>query len=172
MKKRFNGVGKGMEREVCSVPVSKRLKEVGVPQESLWYWCHRDCLSGESFSPEDEWVLIDYKRADDISYSEPEAEMYSAFTIGELSEMLPASIRIKGNIYYLEIRKFDEDDWLVGYVTSLCESCELAVLREVLEIGRMRIPRIGDAPFNGRLSDCLGNMLEYVIEQGYLKVEK
>ncbi|RLI83185.1 hypothetical protein DRP04_02140 [Archaeoglobales archaeon] len=152
LKKRFNGVGKGMEREVCSVPVSKRLKEVGVPQESLWYWCHRDCLSGESFSPEDEWVLIDYKRADDISYSEPEAEMYSAFTIGELSEMLPVSIRIKSNIYYLEIRKFDEDNWLVGYVTRC-------------------IPRIGDT-FNGRLSDCLGNMLEYVIEQGYLKVEK
>lgn len=65
------------DHQVCSLEPAKKLKELNVKQESLFYW---DVLGetayGVRFAP----------------YSCPGLERYSAFTVAELIEILPAYI--------------------------------------------------------------------------------
>lgn len=84
-----------LKTQVCSLELAKRLKELGVKQESLWYWQRRALGT---------WHLglCGYERREtDIS----------AFTVAELGEMLPnrtcTSRCPKNNLYYcrLEIEK-------------------------------------------------------------------
>ena len=66
-----------LEHQVVSLELAKRLKELGVEQESLFWYSK---LNGElkvKFFDEDDYL--------DIS----EMEVYSAFTVAELGEMLP-----------------------------------------------------------------------------------
>lgn len=67
-----------LESQVISLDLAKRLKELGVKQESYFYW-------SEDYDPEDAnnggwWV---------IRYINPNEDNYSAFTVAELGEMLP-----------------------------------------------------------------------------------
>lgn len=64
-----------LENQVTSLEISKRLKELGVRQESLWYWNAQGEL--EYANPET-WV----------GYTTD----FSAFTVAELGEMLPWEI--------------------------------------------------------------------------------
>lgn len=67
-----------LEQQVCSLELSKKLKELGVKQES--YFRHVR-LSNKPDSTED-WYLLDRKPTDCL-------EIISAFTVAELGEMLP-----------------------------------------------------------------------------------
>lgn len=67
-----------LEDQVCSLDLAKRLKELGVKQESLFYW-----KQGNSD------LFIGYRT---ISESAP--TIASAFTVAELGEMLPEHIRL------------------------------------------------------------------------------
>ena len=76
---------KGMEWQVCSLESSKRLKELGVKQESLFLWFvhervnepdYKDCLCVSSEN--NKW-----------NYPEVDWNHYAAFTVAELGEMLP-----------------------------------------------------------------------------------
>ena len=67
----------GMEWQVLSLEASKRLKALGVKQESSFYWE----LRGQNITTDQpEWVLRTKFRTDEYSYS--------AFTVAELIEML------------------------------------------------------------------------------------
>lgn len=69
-----------LEDQVCSLELAKKLRELGVKQESQFFWLTYN--SGEK-------ELI-YRPADGHS------DMgYSAFTVAELGEMLPKHISIK-----------------------------------------------------------------------------
>lgn len=65
-----------LEDQVCSLDLAKRLKELGVKQESLFVWCHQADVNDygifSSHQSEPGWDLI-----------------CSAFTVAELGEMLP-----------------------------------------------------------------------------------
>ena len=63
------------ESQVCSLELSKRLKELGVPQDSLFYWENTDL---------GEWAI---NSKDSINSGEFTA--VSAFTVGELGEIIP-----------------------------------------------------------------------------------
>lgn len=56
------------EKQVCSLELSKKLKELGVEQDSLFYWRDND----------------GFQESDECDYS-----IASAFTVAELGEMLP-----------------------------------------------------------------------------------
>jgi hypothetical protein len=71
-----------LEQQVCSLELAKRLKELGVKQESYFHWKH---LTDSPTGPIDKWVLVDYKGSS-FSYS---FYHISAFTVAELGEMLP-----------------------------------------------------------------------------------
>lgn len=74
-----------LKNQVIFLPFAKQLKELGVKQESLFYWniCH-DC---EKEYPEGsvKWEL---------SYERSHGENISAFTLSELGEMLPNGCHI------------------------------------------------------------------------------
>jgi len=76
-----------LEYQVVSLELAKRLKELGIKQESYFYWfgvnsMYPGCKSRETFHP--------HKEAID------RGDMVSAFTVAEMGEMLP--IRVKGAI--------------------------------------------------------------------------
>ena len=70
-----------LEDQVCSLELAKKLKELGVKQESLFYW----------------WFVRN-DMGDDVFVSDTKpvngTEYWSAFTVAELGEMLP--VRING----------------------------------------------------------------------------
>jgi len=79
----YGGVGKKkenmkLESQVVSLELAKKLKELGVEQESLWYWKSR------SYNNVVRSILVEGipKLKDRVGY-------YSAFTVAELGEMLP-----------------------------------------------------------------------------------
>lgn len=67
-----------IEDQVVSLELSKKLKELKLPQESLWWWFRN---IHKVVKEQDEWVLS-------LSGSK-NIEHYSAFSCAELGEMLP-----------------------------------------------------------------------------------
>lgn len=62
-----------LEKQVCSLDLSQKLKSLGVKQNSIWSWIHGKLEFGI------------------VQVGTP-ANVYSAFTVAELGEMLPAKI--------------------------------------------------------------------------------
>jgi hypothetical protein len=69
-----------LEKQVCSLDLAKRLKELGVKQESLFYW--------EGLQVDVEKMRWRINKANKNHNS----AKYSAFTIAELGEMLPDQV--------------------------------------------------------------------------------
>ena len=68
-----------LENQVCSLEHAKRLKELGVKQESLWWWTRLDDSK--------DFILMSV-----VNSCAPRIhEGISAFTVAELGEMLPMS---------------------------------------------------------------------------------
>ena len=65
-------------QQVCSLELAQKLKELGVKQESLWYWL--------KISELDEQYVIRFSNKICEHW-----EHYSAFTVAELGEMLKES---------------------------------------------------------------------------------
>ena len=63
-----------LEDQVVSLELSKKLKELGVKQDSYFSWAERDTIDG--------WLV---ELSDEL---DSEDECYSAFTVAELGEML------------------------------------------------------------------------------------
>lgn len=82
-----------LENQVTSLELSKKLKELGVRQESLFYWTQIQ-------SPE--WSIRQHSELDEVveggdgwTYLEEGLYrecVYSAFTVAELGEMLPKAL--------------------------------------------------------------------------------
>lgn len=92
------------EDQVCSLEISKRIKELGVPQKSLLYW---KTHTGNLF------ILT----CCDIGFtiSEENNEKYSAFTVAEGAEALPYRLNVDTkNLQYLVIRRC-RLSWLIKY---------------------------------------------------------
>jgi len=111
-----------LEQQVVSLELAKKLKELGFKQESLFVWVitisgyiklERFIETGKQF--EDVFGTI--------------TEMYSAYTVAELGEMLPLTIKINGIIIMLKCSKRDIG-WSIRYVQAkregLTEISELA----------------------------------------------
>lgn len=67
-----------LEDQVCSLELAKRMKKLGVKQESLYWWCVCD----------GDWKLGQIGGV-------PERH-HAAFTVADLGEMLPKSIQFDG----------------------------------------------------------------------------
>jgi len=89
-----------IENQVCSLELAKRLKELGVKQESIWAWCldrpHRDS-----------WVLWTSRYPETWEGN----ERYAAFTAAELGEMLPLLIDVEGTLTSWEGAKDGSGNW-------------------------------------------------------------
>lgn len=94
-----------LEKQVCSLELAKKLKELGVKQESLFYWVTTKPTDIKpttiEWEGDIEWIR------ENISHTYI-TEQVSAFTVAELGEMLPS---------YTRTTKVD-----VNYFVSNCES--------------------------------------------------
>ena len=100
-----------LENQVCSLEHAKKLKELGVKQESLWQWIQKHTIGKE-------YVLIPNKTdAEYVLISPPDVygDWYSAFTVAELGEMLPDSLESNGFTYLLTINHWDNSKWNISY---------------------------------------------------------
>lgn len=115
-----------LEDQVVNLELSKKLYELGVIKESLFYWCGIDSNS-DSENP--------YPRYCDTMI---ESSDLSAFTSEELGEIIPSRIQLKGkepfDVFRLRIEKIlvqlpnDKVDMYFNYVYSInyyCDSTEL-----------------------------------------------
>lgn len=77
-----------LENQVTNLELSKKLKELGVKQESLFYW-------HETEKDEDYWIDadtpvydIELKMGSSVPYYGNSVYIYSAFTVAELGEII------------------------------------------------------------------------------------
>ena len=75
-----------LEKQVVSLDLAKRLKELGVKQDSYWFWL--DCVAG--IEGKRAWRLTDTIELARIAEQEiiPPERCYSAFTLAELGEII------------------------------------------------------------------------------------
>lgn len=137
-----------LEQQVTSLELSKRLKELGVKQESLFYWT--------------QWIdkVVDVRSLEELSLIETHKghrdtiKVASAFTVAELGEMLPDEIADGGD-HDLEITKMplikhvEERHWLTRYCCEKTESCF-------------------GAQFGETMAESMGKMLVYLLENNLL----
>lgn len=133
-----------LKHQVTSLEISQRLKELGVNQESLFWW---NLWNGQM---DDFMYQICYgkpvKRADGVL---PQ-DTCSAFTVAELGEMLPLGVRAnkngKGSIRGTSYFYYQEEE-NIGYSTygyegredDLFESLDVTVTTEADARGKMLI---------------------------------
>lgn len=99
-----------LENQVVSLDLAKRLKELGVKQESAFFWRHLFVNDESDRTTDDYWELMHQSPMD--------IEQVAAFTVAELGEMLPRRFVVDGKSFALRIKP-DGRDWLVGYTRPL-----------------------------------------------------
>lgn len=101
-----------LEKQVCSLELSKKLLTLGVKQNSLFYWRDdRDCDDNtcDECNHKIEIIFSNYIFHEN---SVTLRDYYSAFTVSELVEMLPAEI---GNPH-LEMGKYRDGRYGIEYL--------------------------------------------------------
>jgi len=94
-----------LEKQVCSLDLAKKLKELGVKQESLFYhWQFVNEDTGRNIYA----GISEWKRERKINGAYW-VNIASAFTVAELGEWLPENILDKGTIVYYK----DGEQWYV-----------------------------------------------------------
>ncbi len=93
-----------LEKQVCGLKLAKKLKELGVKQDSLFYWQNNVCYERQGqkhssnpyvFHSEEKNIYEngneDLAEGNDdyTGHYRTERKIYSAFTVAELGEMLP-----------------------------------------------------------------------------------
>ena len=108
-----------LEKQICNLELAKKLKELGLKQNSLWYWISIGILNNKHVG----WRL---ELSHNCNCEEPliAQEYYSAYTVAELGELLPFKIYscTLPNPFELKINKL-ENKWEVYYLAY--ESSEL-----------------------------------------------
>jgi len=77
-----------LENQICSLELAKKLKELGVKQDSLFEY--REFFNGK----DNFWSkpIIVGKIPNKLGYADVGTDKVSAFTVAELGEMLPISV--------------------------------------------------------------------------------
>ena len=132
-----------LEQQVCSLELAKKLKKLGVKQESLFWYTH-----APKNRQDGEWIhVLTYGR------NNMRDETIPAFTVAELGEMLPMEIKNRNGKYdecYFETSRIVFKKWTVAYYKK----------------STARAFQMGDTEANARAKTLI-----YLIENGLLKVE-
>jgi hypothetical protein len=162
--------------QVCSLELAKRLKELGVQQESLFIWSERYWTKNNINEKNEIRSYLTFNPS--TFHSESIAE-YSAFTVAELLDLIPRIIDIKKNEPFNLFRFILKKTFIVeGNMLNLiaktqylvnfeCDSTELegqdAWLRRLL---------VGYSEFaDENCANALAKILIHLIEQEIIKYE-
>ncbi len=77
-----------LENQVCSLELAKKIKQLGVKQDSLWWWMKYQRMPDSSIF----WTIQREEIKDTNEYSFIKRDNISAFTVAELGEMLPFGV--------------------------------------------------------------------------------
>lgn len=135
-----------IEDQVCSLELAKRLEELGVKQESYfyhhWYKKNRD------------YEYIDHKicaeKIEEFDDGKWKLKVYSAFTVAELGEILPANLEDK----YLTSHKCSRNGWWIFYSKFNDKDTD------------------NNSCWSAREPDARAKMLIYLIENNLIKVDE
>ena len=92
----------------CSLELSKRLKELGVKQESLFYWISNLFMNKYFLSMEGGFSK-EYHKDDFVS----------AFTASELGKMLPFEVVKNNEVAHLQMIKTIDGKWAMAYIIRI-----------------------------------------------------
>lgn len=135
-----------LEDQVCSLPLAKRLKELGVKQESLMYW-RIECGGREPF------LVIQHRLSIDRECSCSEV---SAFTAAEMGKLLPSGIEWEGHIMTFE-------SWTYG--DPMKHAVKYRIVGNDESLHRAPVNAFSEE----NEADTRAKMLIYLIENGLLK---
>lgn len=148
-----------IEDQVCSLELAKRLKELGVKQDSLFYWHNISIYPMVIYGDSTEWSGD---------------RLISAFTSSELSKMLPNYVSTKEsepfNGYRIYLEKFISVDkgsqinnWIVNYH---CDTVEGYGKNEFF------VRRLTSNIYDPSLSNAMAKMIIYLLERGLWEDKK
>lgn len=147
-----------LEKQVNSLELSKRLRELGVKRESLFHWVtFKNTSSPEGQKEREHRAIIGEWEKEfytEKSYLK-DFKYYSAFTAAELGEILPYKLKNDSpgkNDLSLEILKYGNNRWLLVYVEDQNKPPIICI--------------IDKSEANARAKMCI-----YLIENGLVKVE-
>lgn len=146
-----------IEDQVCSLELAKILKELGVPQKSIFVWEYFDdnCY-GIKFIP---YAVV----TDQFN----KLELYAAFTSGELGRLLPNTVDIKKdepfNFFRLNISKFisinDEMKHINNFIVNYdCEVVEFSA----------PFRKLNKNIYDPNLANAMAKMLIHLIENNLM----
>lgn len=133
-----------LEDQVCSLELAKRLKELGVRQESAFYWSWHE--GSKSLELKQDKTLFGKTHWEDIA----------TFTVAELGEMLPWDFVFIRNSY---------GNWEGRQI--IYDSKETEELR-MFQSGRPLLVH-SDQSCSNTEANARAKMLIYLIEQGIVK---
>lgn len=130
--------------QVCSLELAKELEKLGIKQESLFYWADGSLVS----SIDMDLLLINNKvrtfSANHNDYPDEDVfNLYSAFTVSELGEMLPdltKTIKRKTNdwVCIVTCKDSNQDEHFVAFTEANVRAIALICL---IENKLMEIPK-------------------------------
>lgn len=97
-----------LEKQVISLDLARKLKELGVKQDSLFWWGYRFDVKKRPLVSDGQWKLFMQSVENPVLGSD-----VSAFTVAELGEMLPATITRNTDTYFLHCEKVG--GWSIYY---------------------------------------------------------
>lgn len=137
-----------LEDQVTNLELSKKLKELGVKQESYFYWFKKFTDRDDYFI--EDWGKPEYLTVMALDFIKIDLAC-SAFTVAELGEMLP--------------KRFDfkvwKDCWIITSKTPRSWSC-------CIENGEQNRPMVIESKTE---ANARAKMLIYLIENKLLKVD-
>ena len=144
-----------LEDQVVSLELAKKLKELGVDQESYFVWHTGGKLSGQKFKDE----LLPRQRPATFGSADSAWTDYPASTSAELGEILPLFVDYTENKskkrFKLYISKNEDNEWFIEYREwsyGIIANYELLIQRFALTE-----------------ADARAKMLIYLLEKNYLK---
>lgn len=111
-----------LEDQVCHLLQAKRLHELGIKQDSIFYHTQERTPSNPNmslygYSQESMPIYIMYGRQSSISGNSVYVE-YSAFTVAELGELLPEKFLYQDLVCFVSSEKYcKEYKWIAGIHT-------------------------------------------------------
>lgn len=133
-----------LENQVVSLEIAKKLKELGVKQESLFWWV----LDGVS---ENGWSLI--RESFVFTIGREYLERYSAFTVAELGEMLPNGMTSSHTSWEEDEMRFQ----CSHYAIEQCDECHPLVVEPTKKVF-----------YADTEADARGKMLMYLLENNLI----
>ncbi len=109
-----------IENQCVSLELAKKLKELGVKQESLFYWDKHENLY-HHLDREQGFML----RLSDETHHDGTTigEFFSAFTVAELGEMLPAQLHIEVSVQHPVHQFITEKQFSQWHAVYICAGC-------------------------------------------------